>query len=72
MSKGSTAVLSGGLKRSTFGAAQDWCAWALTVARHTMGRAISAVMRSNGLKQYSLEALKLKPETVILFHPSAI
>lgn len=78
MSKGSTAVLSGGLKRSTFGAAQDWCvsvlqdAWALTVARHTMGRAISAVMRSNGLKQYSLGALKLKPETVILFHPSAI
>lgn len=25
MSKGSTAVLSGGLKRSTFGGAQDWC-----------------------------------------------
>lgn len=59
MSEGSAGVLSGG---TTFGAAQDWYvsaledAWALTVARHKMGRAISAVMRSNGLKQYSLGA----------------
>ncbi len=76
VSGGSAGVLSGGLKRTTFGAAQDWYvsaledAWALTVARHTMGRAISAVMRSNGLKQYSLRASNWNPKLWYCFIPA--